>query len=327
MNFAVVGLAFSHPYTYTQILQRAGHRVTHVWDDDATRSSEFSERFGATPVDSPEAVPTEGIDGVILTARFPERVEHSLLFIERGVPIYSSKPMAATADQLRNLVTAVRGTGTPLMTTSVLRFAPALHALRRHLDQGRLGTLSAAHAISAHRIESYMSEPNIWQDDPLRGGGTIINMGVHALEMLSVLVGPRFRSVWCRAGCRLYPQSLSEDVAVLTVEWEDGLLATVDIVGGVNIENYGVQLYGSSAVLQASIPKGDVQDHRGGAAGDADPWVEYGYVGTMAAFAEMCRTRVMPVPLEESEAIARALLAARVSAASGQPVRIDAVGA
>ncbi len=30
MRFAVVGLAYSHPYTYTQILQRTGHTITHV---------------------------------------------------------------------------------------------------------------------------------------------------------------------------------------------------------------------------------------------------------------------------------------------------------
>jgi predicted dehydrogenase len=50
--------------------------------------------------------------------------------------------------------------------------------------------------------------------------------------------------------------------------------------------------------------------------------VEFGYAGTMAAFVEMCRTRAMPVPLEETERLARVLIAARKSARTGQPVEI-----
>ena len=53
MKIAVVGLAFSHPYSYTQILGRMGHTVSHVWDDDPARLAEFATRFGATPVSSP----------------------------------------------------------------------------------------------------------------------------------------------------------------------------------------------------------------------------------------------------------------------------------
>ncbi|MGH2362729.1 MAG: Gfo/Idh/MocA family protein [bacterium] len=318
----MVGLAFSHPYSYTQILGRMGHTVSHVWDDDPSRLTEFATRFGAAPVSSPDAVPA-GVDGVIVTGRLPERIDHALVFIDRGTPVYLGKPMVANAAQLSRVVEAVRRTGTPVLTTSVLRYAPAILSLRRHLDQGRLGTPVTAHCLSAHSIELYLKEPHVWQDDPTRGGGTLITMGVHALEMLSVLVGASIRAVSCHTGRRFYTRSLSEDVAVLTIEWTDGLLGTVDIVGGVSGEFYGIEMYGSDAVLRAAIPKGDVRDHRGAFLGDVDPWEEFGYTGTMTAFMDMCRTHETPVPLDESEAIMRTLLAARLSAISGQPVSPD----
>jgi predicted dehydrogenase len=165
-----------------------------------------------------------------------------------------------------------------------------------------------------------MQEPGIWQDDPLRGGGTIINMGIHALEMLSVLVGPRIGMVWCRAGKRVHQRSLSEDTALIVLEWKDGLAGVVEIPCGVKGESFGVELFGSEALLGCSIPKGDVRDASGAALGDVDPLREFGYVGTMRAFIEMCRSRVMPVDPEETGTLARALLAARESAASGLPV-------
>jgi hypothetical protein len=62
MKTAVVGLAYTHPYTYTQILQRTGHAV---------------------------------------------------MFLEKGVPTYSSKPAAVSLEQLQRLASVVRRTGTP----------------------------------------------------------------------------------------------------------------------------------------------------------------------------------------------------------------------
>ena len=103
MNIGVIGLAFSHPYTYTQILHRMGHAVTAVWDDDPARLAEFAAKYGAMPVDAPEAVLGSAIDGVIITGRLPERVDHALACIERGVPTYLGKPMVATDGDLRQI--------------------------------------------------------------------------------------------------------------------------------------------------------------------------------------------------------------------------------
>jgi predicted dehydrogenase len=325
MNIAFAGLAYSHPYVYRQILERMGHRAAYVWDDDAGRREEFSRLSGAIPVARYEEIPPGQIDGAILAGRLPERIDHALYFLEQRVPIYTGKPMATNAGDLDRLTAAVLGTGTPLLTTSVLRFAPALQALRRHLERGTIGQLVAVRAVSAHKIDRYLEEPHVWQDDPARGGGTLLTMGVHALEMLSVVIGDDFRRVTCHTDRRYHTRSLSEDVALLTVEWESGLLGSVEIIGGVDVEYYGVEVYGSANVLRAFIPKGDVEDYRGTALGDADPWIEFGYAGTMAAMVEMCRTRQMPVPLTVSEAITRTLLAARVAATSGEPQAVGAV--
>ena len=323
MRIAVVGLAYSHPYTYTQILQRTGHTITHVWDDVPERLKEFTEKFGVPAASSPEQIPVGEIDGVICTHRLPERIDQAVMFLERGIPTYTSKPAASSLDQLDKITSAVRRTGTPWFSTSVLRYAPAVLSLKAYLDKGKAGTLIQVRATSCHYISHYMEEPGIWQDDPRRGGGSIINMGIHALEMLSVLVGPRVRRVWCQAGKRHHTESLSEDAAVIGLEWEDGLPGMIEVPCGVKGESFGVEVFGREAILKFSIPKGDVQEASGAALGDVDPWVEFGYAGTMAAFVEMCRSHAMPVPLEETERLAKVLIAARASAASGQRMEIS----
>jgi predicted dehydrogenase len=320
MKIAVVGLAYTHPYTYTQILQRTGHAITHVWDDEPGRLKEFSEKFGVPAVSSPGEIPAAEIDGVICTSRLPERIDHAVAFLEKGIPTYTSKPAATSLALLERLASTVRRTGTPWFSTSVLRYAPAVLGLKAYLDKGKAGTLIQVRATACHYISHYMQEPGIWQDDPRRGGGSIINMGIHALEMLAVLVGPRVRKVWCDAGRRFHKESLSEDAAVIGLEWEDGLPGVIEVPCGVKGESFGVELFGREAILKFSIPKGDIQEASGAALGDVDPWVEFGYAATMAAFIEMCRTRRMPVPIEETERLAKVLIAARESAASGKTI-------
>ena len=322
MKIAVVGLAYSHPYTYTQILQRTGHVVTHVWDDVPERLKEFSEKFCVPYVSSPEEIPAGAIDGVIATSRLPERIDQAVMFLEKGIPTYTSKPAAASLDQLRRITSVVRRTGTPWLSTSVLRYAPALLSLKAYLDRGKAGSLIQVRATSCHFISHYMQEPGVWQDDPKRGGGSIINMGVHGLEMLSVLVGPNIRRLWCTAGRRFHKESLSEDAAVIALEWEDGLPGVIEVPCGVKGESFGAEVFGREAILKFTIPKGDVQEAGGAALGDVDPWVEFGYAGTMETFIGMCRTRRMPVPLEETETLAEVLIKARESAATGRPIDI-----
>jgi len=322
VNVAVIGLAFSHPYTYTQILRRMGHTVTAAWDDDVERLAEFCARFDAAAIDRPDGAAGGNVDGVIVTGRLPERIDHALAYIHGRVPTYLGKPLAAGTPDLQRVTAAARRTGTPIMSTSVLRYAPAMLALRRHVDAGRLGTVLSVRATSAHGIDTYLAEPHVWQDDPRRGGGTLITMGVHALEMLAVSVGAHFRTVTCRVCTRHHRGSLSEDVALVTIEWADGLLGTAEIIGGVAGESYGLEIFGSSAILRTAIPKGDVVDHRGAAIGAPDAWEEFGYTGAMEAFVGMCRTREMPIPLQETEAVTAALLGARVSASTGRAVSL-----
>lgn len=326
MRIAVIGLSYTHPYTYSAILPRFGARASHVWDADPAAARELAERYGATAVETVEQALEAGPDGAIVTSRGPERTGHALACIERGIPTYVGKPMVTNLGDLARIGEAVRRTGCPVMSTSILRFAPGIQALARWLAAGKAGTLLALRASSIHSIERYMEEPHRWQDHEEQGGGTIVTMGVHAVDPLILLLGREIESISCERAKRRYTESMSEDVALMTLRWPGGLLASVELVGGFAGEFYGVGVYGSEASYRVQVPKGDVVTHEGAAVGDADPWVELGYVATMEAFLELCRTRVPPFPLEETEVSMRTLLAARRSAIERRPIELASFG-
>ena len=280
MKFAVVGLAYSHPYTYTQILQRMGHTISHVWDDDPQRLKEFAEQFGALPVASPRDIPIGEIDGVIATSRIPERIDHAVLFPREG----RSHLFQQTGGDVRVAARKIAG------------HRPANgHALAQHIGAAVCASHSDAQGPSRHRAKLALSSG----PRDLRSFHQSLHGGTGHLAGRPV-AGRRDRSsIWActrwrccrfssaRASAGLVPRRrratssspCPEDAAVIGLEWEGGLPGMIEVPCGVKGESFGVEVFGREAILGFSIPKGDIRDASGAALGDVDPWVEFGYAG------------------------------------------------
>lgn len=317
MKLAVAGLALSHPEAFATIACRLGAVIDSVWDEDPARAEAFAAKFGCTVVSSPAQAAARRPDGAMVTCISADHGRVALPFLEAGVPAFVDKPFAISRADLDLLCGAAERTGTPLASSSSLRYAREYVTLRENLQAGRLGTALGGTAVVCHSIAGYLKPGNTWQDEIERGGGSIINMGIHGLEPLVAALGPGIASVsCCRAKLHLV-DSQSEDMAVITLQWRDGKIGTVQLVCGSSAHGYQLTLYGSSACATATAPSAAVSLVGGSAFGTADHFEDYGYTGVVKAMLEMFATRLSPIPLAETREIALALLAARESAAKG----------
>ena len=80
------------------------------------------------------------------------------------------------------------------MVGHVLRFAAEIAELRRVVGSGELGRPLAA---SAFRL-SPPADWNDWMRDPMRSGGTLVDLAIHDFDVLAALLGPA-RQVHARA--------------------------------------------------------------------------------------------------------------------------------
>lgn len=319
----MVGLPLSHPYTFASILKERDIEISHVWDYEHPKADEFARRYGVTQVtDSIETIADAGIDGAMVCTKNGEHAKYALPLIAAGVPVYINKPMVTNRSDLDRLMECIEEHRTPVMSCSSIRYAPPMVKALEHVRSGRPGTLLGAHAVAMHSIEVYMKSPHKWQDDPAMGGGSIINMGIHAVEPLVAALGVGIESVCCTASKRFYAKSLSEDTAAMTLRYADGRVATVDVICGTTAHGYELTIFGSDASISASLPGADVRSFAGGGIGEADGRVSNGYIGLMDDFLSMCDTGQLPIPLDETREIMLALLAARESSESGTAVRI-----
>jgi predicted dehydrogenase len=206
-----------------------------------------------------------------------------------------NKPAVATRAQLRELDRLP--IHDRVLSGSVLRFAPAFAGTR--LDPA---DVLAVRATVRHDVGLWANGYNAWQDTPGEGGGTLVTMGIHGVELLVALLGPDVRLAGAASATRHYAGLRSEDTGVMALRWDGGVTGTVEILGVSDEESYTVTVHRRGGTDTIVIEGGD--DHVKG----------LGYEGTIEAFLAMVGGAPSPVPWAETRAILEVLVAARESA-------------
>ena len=326
MKIAIVGLALSHPYRFGEVLSARNIEIACVWDYEHSKAGEYCRQFGGEVMDDIERIADAGVDGVMIDTKNGDHAKYALPFIAGGVPTFIDKPMVTNRADLDRILEAVKEHGTPIMSTSIMRYAPPMVKAKQFIESGQLGTILGATSVVMHGIGGYMNEPHKWQDNIEMGGGSIINMGIHGMEPLVMAMGTGISSVHCYSSKREFLQSQSEDTAIISCKYADGRVGNVVLMCGTKAHGYDLTIFGSEKAITAGAPGFDVRGYLGGPLGEADHRDAYGYTATVEAFLRMCETGEPPIPLEETAEVMRALLAARESAAENCEIPLAEVG-
>ncbi len=103
----------------------------------------------------------------------------------RGLPVYCEKPLAndlQTAQELAALAAEI-----PTAVAFVYRYLPAVTLMKQNL--GLIGDLIDFKAYFLH--DSYLlPRPKTWRMTRENGGGSLLDLGVHMLDLLAYLLGP-----------------------------------------------------------------------------------------------------------------------------------------
>lgn len=291
MRIALAGLATTHPFTDAHTLAR--HAELAVWEPDRERLDRFHGEHPTAEVHaSLDALLSSRPDGVVLTVPNPQVPDALGRVLATAVPCFVNKPAAATRAQLDALDRLP--IGDRVLSSSVLRFAPAFAGAA--VDPA---DVLAVRATVRHDVGMWATGYNRWQDTPAEGGGTLVTMGVHGVELLVALLGPDVRLVGAAAATRHHAGLRSEDTGVMALRWANGITGTVEILGVSADEAYTVTVHKRDSTDAIVIESGD--DHLRG----------LGYAGTIDAFLAMVAGAPSPVPWRQTRAVLDVLVSAR----------------
>ncbi|MEV8029418.1 Gfo/Idh/MocA family oxidoreductase [Cellulosimicrobium funkei] len=255
----------------------------------------------------------------------------ALAALEAGKHVVVEKPLALTVEDALLVERVARERGRVVSMVSQRRFEPQHQELRRALDRGALGELRlvATHVPWFRDDDYYAAAP--WRSDEREGGGSLVNQGVHNVDLLRWLCGP-VESVTAQAATLARPAG-AEDTTVATLRLASGALgvvttttatppgfpATLTLHGSLG----SVEL-AQDEVVRWEVPGVPAPASGSAAGGAADP-LAIGHAGHRAQWervlAALDGTAPPPVGAADAVETVRLLCAIRQAAATGCTVR------
>ena len=185
-----------------------------------------------------EMLEKEALDAVSVCTPNHLHYRPTLDALNAGCHVIVEKPLAMNAEEGREMVELARSKGLVLTIGFQFRYAPSTQMVKRAFDAGTLGEVMAAKVRAVRR----RGIPNwgVFGRKDLQGGGALIDIGVHAMEMTHYCMGSP-RPVAATANTWTYLGNKPSDVASMWPNWDYENYTVEDLaVGHVRFENGAV---------------------------------------------------------------------------------------
>jgi predicted dehydrogenase len=215
-----------HAPWYLAALRRLGHRVAGVSSRDPQVRDRLARELGCPAREEYRALVEETRpDFAISFGRPLEMTEIASFLVAEGIPFAMEKPAGTRAGAVWAVASQAAARGVYASIALANRCTPFVHQARALLREGALGAprhlaLRYVTGPATRYVESGCS----WMVDPrLAGGGVLVHLGIHYVDMLAYLSGEPWRPVAAFLGLdATYP---IEDYAL-------GVLRGPDVAGG-----------------------------------------------------------------------------------------------
>jgi predicted dehydrogenase len=213
-------------------------------------NAEVAQQFNARAAGSVDELLESGVDAVYIASPPAAHLEQTLACARAGKHVLCEKPLGLTVTDAKAMVTGCAQAGVRLGTAFMMRFHAQHLAARTLIQEGCLGQPVFARAqLSCW----YPPIPGAWRQDPAQGGGgSLMDMGGHCLDLLEMFFGPaRAVSGFIHRAVHRYA---SEDSAVVTLQFANGALGVVDTFFCLpdQASQNRLELYGSLGSILAS---------------------------------------------------------------------------
>ena len=169
------------------------------------------------------------LDGIVIATPNALHADQAIHALRAGCAVFCQKPLGRSAAESLAVVDAARASDRLLCVDLSYRFTDAMRRIREEARQGTLGRLFSAD-LTFHN--AYGPDKPWFYDGALSGGGCLIDLGVHLVDLaLWMLDFPEVVSAsgaLYAKGRRLQPGDPAvEDYAVATLELEGGRTARI----------------------------------------------------------------------------------------------------
>jgi len=242
-----------------------------VYDINESVNEEVAKKFNAKAVNSIKELLALDIDAVYIASPVSMHKEHAIACASEGKHVFCEKPLGMSIDEAEEMIHFCEQKGVILGTALMMRFSAQHQAALKMIQEGKLGKPVYGRAqLSCW----YPPIEGAWRQNPgVGGGGSLMDMGSHCIDLLEMFFGKVDR-VSCFNNNLIHDYK-SEDSSIVSLVFENGALGTVDSFFCIpdNSSKNILELYGSKGSI---IARGTIGQN---AIGDMVAYLEEGDSG------------------------------------------------
>ncbi|MCM2293990.1 Gfo/Idh/MocA family oxidoreductase [Allorhizobium sp. BGMRC 0089] len=142
------------------------------------------------------ALQEEDLDGVVIATPSALHADQAIAAFQRGLAVFCQKPLGRTAEEAQTVVQVAKAADRLLGVDLCYRRCRAVQALEGLVRSGELGEIFALDLVFHN---AYGPDKPWFYDPALSGGGAVIDLGVHLVDLALWLMGfPEVRHVESR---------------------------------------------------------------------------------------------------------------------------------
>lgn len=245
LRIGVIGLGMGSGHILNYQKHPAAE-VVAIADPDKERLKVQGDKFNVPSryEDGEKMLAEESLDVVSIATPNKFHKPLTLAAFEAGCHVQCEKPMAMNAEEGREMVAAAAKAGKRLMINFSYRFTEQSWALKKQVETGILGDIYFARTVW-HRRRGMPRFGGWFGQKELAGGGPLIDLGVHRLDLALWLMGYP-KPVWVLGGAynhiatRLAKKENKkfdvEDLAAGMIRFENGATMVLEASWAANIK-------------------------------------------------------------------------------------------
>jgi predicted dehydrogenase len=239
IGVGVLGAAHTaHAWSYSRAVSTSAlTTLVGVHDEDPALAQWIRQDFEAAFYADPEELLSRPeVGAVVVCSPTAVHRRHVELAASMGKHVLCEKPIATTVDDARAVVDACERAGVLLEIAFVSRFHPMVQRARDIVRSGRIGEVVSMVGGNRGRPPLPPVYPGWITSSAEAGGGALIDHSVHVTDAMRHVSGLEATAVSAEADSLLWDCGV-DDVALLTLRFEGGAIASVDPSWSVPADN------------------------------------------------------------------------------------------
>lgn len=244
INFAIIGCG--------RIAQRHAEHIHHigklvaVCDIISEKATALAEKYKAKPYSSVEDMLADQNEITVVSVCSPNGLHaaHTIAALKAGFHVLCEKPMALSVQDCGEMIKEAEKANRRLFIVKQNRFNPPVAAVKKIIDEGRLGKIYSAQ-LNCYWNRNNEYYQNSWKGTKEMDGGTLFTQFSHFIDLLYWMVGDvkdvhAFIANYHHKGIIEF-----EDTGTVSLKFYNGAIGTINY----SVNSYDHNMEGSLTIF------------------------------------------------------------------------------